>query len=300
MTNSGSQNHAGWGIIYMQKLIYAAPAEDVRDIISAYYFADFSYANMPEGGVVAHERAAIAQVRFILSGTALVVGPTSSTFFVSGPVIAGPTTGKTSYHILSDIRMVGGGLLPCGWHAMIRRSAADYLNKVIAIDEQFAKPLHDLVAQIGDAQDFDTMVRLLDAGARELNQYVDPEVRKFVHIVDNWLISSIAPEVCTLYDAISLSRRQVERLVKHLYGVPPKMLARKYRALRTARLLHARNATAEEYAHAFYDQSHMIREIKQFTGLTPKEISLDTEGLSRVLDTRGDLAGQVHPLTALT
>lgn len=282
-----------------QKLVYAAPAEDVRDIVSAYYFADFPKQALPPAGVVAHERAAIAQIRFILSGSGVTVLPTGSHILVDGPVVQGPTTGLTSYEIHEGIRLVGSGLLPCGWHAMTRRSASDYLNSIIAIDENFGQPMHDLVARLKTAQDFATMVTILDEGARLLNQFVDPDVRKFVHMVDDWLISSIDPEVTLLYAKTTLSRRQVERLVKHLYGVPPKMLARKYRALRTAKLLHARNASDADYANAFYDQSHMIRELRQFTGKTPLEIRYDDNEITRILDLRSKLAGQIHPLTAL-
>lgn len=282
-----------------QKLIYAAPAEDVRDIISAYYFADFPKSALPSGGITARERAAIAQLRFVFSGSAIVIPPGGARIFVDGPVVAGPTTGQTSYEILEGVRLVGAGLLPCGWHAMTRRSAADFLNATIAIDDHFHQSMHDMVAALRQATDFPEMVRLLDEGARALDQFVDPDVRQFVHIVDNWLISSIAPAVSDLYEKFGLSRRHVERLVKHLYGVPPKMLARKYRALRTAKLLHARNAPTEDYAHAFYDQSHMIREIKHFTGQTPSEIRFDVTEFSRTLDARSDLVGQIHPLTAL-
>ena len=282
-----------------QKLVYAAPAEDVRDIVSAYYFADFPREALPEGGIIAHERAAIAQIRIIFSGSAIVMPPGGARIFVDGPVVVGPTTGQTSYEIVEGVRLVGAGLLPCGWHAMTRRSAADYLNTTIAIDRHFHPMMHEAVAKLRCMTDFADMICLLDEGARALNHYVDPDVRQFVHIVDNWLISSIAPEVCDLYEKFGLSRRHVERLVKHLYGVPPKMLARKYRALRTAKLLHARNAPTEDYAHAFYDQSHMIREIKHFTGQTPREIRFDMTEFSRTLDARSDLVGQIHPLTAL-
>lgn len=282
-----------------QQLVYAAPAQDVRDIVSTYYFADFPREALPEGGIVAYERAAIAQIRFVFSGSAVVMPPGGARIFVDGPVVVGPTTGQTGYEIKEGVRLVGAGLLPCGWHAMTRRSAADFLNQTIAIDRHFHQAMHDAVAALRGVADFAEMVRLLDEGARGLDHYVDPDVRQFVHIVDNWLISSIAPEVTTLYEKFDLSRRHVERLVKHLYGVPPKMLARKYRALRTAKLLHARNAPTEDYAHAFYDQSHMIREIKHFTGQTPREIRFDMTEFSRTLDARSDLAGEIHPLTAL-
>ncbi len=283
-----------------QRLVYAAPADDVRDIVSAYYFADFPKEAMPPGGIVASERAAIAQVRFVLHGGAVTSLPLGAPVHVNRPVVFGPTTGQTSYEVRNGIHMVGCGLLPCGWHAMTKRSAADYINRIIVIDDQFARPMLDLVAALREAPDFAVMVRLLDEAARALNQFVNPEVRRFVHIVDEWLIGSIAPELNDLYEQTNLSQRQVVRMVKHLYGVPPKLLARKYRALRIAKLLHAREADSMDYGNAFYDQSHMIREIKQFTGQTPQQIRFDNDEISRIIYSRSELIGNLHPLTALT
>ena len=52
--------------------------------------------------------------------------------------------------------------------------------------------------------------------------------------IEAWLVASPAPAVEDLVAATGLSRRQVERRTKALYGVPPKLLSRKYRALRAA------------------------------------------------------------------
>src|SRR3546814_13215291 len=67
-----------------------------------------------------------------------------------------------------------------------------------------------------------------------------------------------------------MSIRSVERMTKHYYGLSPRMLARKYRAVRAAAAI-ARGATIDTDAlgDAFYDQSHLIREIKPFAGATP-------------------------------
>lgn len=279
----------------LQKLIYVAPAEDVRDIFSAYYYAEF-----PPDPIIAHERAAIAQIRFVFEGSVIAIPPTGIRFHADRALIYGPTTGQTQYEITEGLRFIGSGLLPCGWHAITRRSAADYLNTIIPIDEEFCPTLSGLPGRLAAADGLEAMVALLDEWARSVDRFVDPDVRQFVHMVDHWLISAIAPELDDLHGKTSLSRRHVERLVKNLYGVPPKVLARKYRALRTAKLLHATNAASEDYAYAFYDQSHMIRELKHFTGQTPKEIRFDVGEVTRILDQRSDLAGRIHPLTALT
>jgi methylphosphotriester-DNA--protein-cysteine methyltransferase len=97
-----------------------------------------------------------------------------------------------------------------------------------------------------------------------------------------------------------LSQRQLERMTKRYYGMPPKKLARKYRAVRAAHLL-AKGDSLDDTALglAFYDQSHLIREIKQFTGLTPTELKSGSSILTTAtMQGRGSLTGQVSPLVS--
>ena len=60
---------------------------------------------------------------------------------------------------------------------------------------------------------------------------------------------------------------------------------RKYRALRAATLLCDPDATSEMRARVeslFYDQPHMIREIRQFAGRTPGTLDGDDTKILRI------------------
>ncbi|HEV7233499.1 MAG TPA: helix-turn-helix domain-containing protein, partial [Sphingorhabdus sp.] len=95
-----------------------------------------------------------------------------------------------------------------------------------------------------------------------------------------------------------LSQRQLERMTKRFYGMAPKKLARKYRALRAAQILaHGDSLDDAGLGLAFYDQSHLIREVKQFTGLTPGQLRDGQSELTRAtMDGRRSLSGKVSPL----
>ena len=275
----------------MMDLCYAAPAEDVRDVVSIYYHG---VVHAPFSG---EERAAIAQLRFHLGGHVTVTMKTGKCFALAQSSVQGPTTGPTRYELTESTRFVGCGLLPCGWDALLGRSAADYANEIIPLSLQFKTQVHHLEDELLNMTDFDEMVPILDEMARLLKSRVDNNVREFVAIVDAWIMASPSPDVADLYDNVALSSRQVERLVKYLYGAPPKFIARKFRALRAARQIKQEDTTAED---AFYDQSHMIRELKHFTGQTPSNIQLDTDQLTRLIETRAELVDHIHPLTAIT
>ena len=53
--------------------------------------------------------------------------------------------------------------------------------------------------------------------------------------------------------------------------------------------------------HGFYDQSHLIREVKQFTGLTPRQLRAQPSVLERMtMAQRGAPGGRVSPLISET
>src|SRR3546814_18753176 len=89
------------------------------------------------------------------------------------------------------------------------------------------------MAKIGEAL-IGTLVDRRDGGARA-----------FVRHVDAWLAGGVSPRIEDLVAVTRLSRRQVERKCNALYGAPPKLLARKYRALRAAVALISDDASLD-------------------------------------------------------
>src|SRR3546814_3950427 len=79
------------------------------------------------------------------------------------------------------------------------------------------------------------MIGIADLSMRSLVQQPrDRPLEWFIHATNEWLMGDISPNVDALIAETGLSGRQVERLTNRIYGAPPKLLARKYRALRIA------------------------------------------------------------------
>ena len=93
-----------------------------------------------------------------------------------------------------------------------------------------------------------------------------------------------------LYAGSSYSTRQTQRLVERYFGLNPRALKRKYRAVRAAAILTSPETTDEQVTAVqefFYDQSHLIREIGVFVGRTPSRLGGgDNPILNKLLDTR--------------
>lgn len=175
---------------------------------------------------------------------------------------------------------VGAALSPLGWVALTGLHAQKYGNRLY----DAADWLPDRVAERGQAlcaqyRDGSTTVQAI---VEELSRMIlananlpSPRHQELIVQVGGWLASSLVPDMAELYAASRFSRRQTQRLVQQFFGVSPVSLRRKYRALRAAAALTQPGLSAEEIAgihDAFYDQPHMIHEIREFVGRTPARL----------------------------
>ena len=277
-------------------LRYFAPAEDVRDLVSVYYLFEVDQPRFDD-----NERAAIAQVRFILDGTATLSFADKNSYPCENAMLVGPSTGAMHFDVNGPFRMFGVGLLPCGWAALTKKSAADYTDKAVSADDAFTSEVDKHLEYLRGCKDAEEMVAWADKVFSVFKSKVKPEVLEFSQMVDKWLSSGPSPPVSTLMERSTQSSRQVLRMVNKLYGMPPKYLARKYRALRAARA-YAEHNEEELLAleDAFYDQSHMIREVKFFAGVTPTKLRVSEGETATLIDQRGQLKGDIPSIVSDT
>ena len=284
------------GTMAVISLDYATPDESLRRHLSVFY--DFR-ADVPVFEDV--ERADLAQVRFQLSGTDATYSFADGTVQNAPSIhIVGPTTGPTHVRVVGPVHTFGAGLLPAGWSSLLSFEASLLVNRVVDATELFGKGLYKTFEEMRATTSLEQRVMIGSAIARQLIERGHSAAFDFARIVDDWLAESHSPNVNCLVTATGLSRRQVERNCKAIYGSPPKLLARKYRALKAAISLAKHEAGVEELIdHGFYDQSHFIREIKHFTGVTPKSISEGLPTLATLTLKRTEFTG-LSPLVTKT
>jgi AraC-like DNA-binding protein len=275
-------------------LDYAAPADELKEFVSVFYNFQVR-AQRFEGD----DRADLAQLRFQLTGSG--VYRFADGHLQKGPEIqlVGPTMGVTHISIDGPMDVFGMGLLPAGWGALTEVDASSLANRVIDATELLGRSLKDVADRLRTAESLEERAAIGNALVRELVARGPEQVQRVTRTVDAWLESALSPEVDDLVASLGLSRRQVERLCRRFYGAPPKLLARKYRALRAAVVLAKGEAsTADLLEQGFYDQSHCIREIKRFTGTTPTRIQDELPELTRLTMKRTAFAGQVARLVS--
>jgi AraC-like DNA-binding protein len=279
-------------------LEYLAPPEDMSEFISAFYLFESD-----EGTIEDLERADMAQYRMIISGKA-------QQRFYDGTVLDWPqvcvfgpgTRASTVIASGNPMRMFGCGITPSGWAAVMKQPAHLCSNRVMKAKEVLAGQYEGLADQISVAPSLRDMASLVIERSRVLlGQRIHSQPVALINAVNTWLESSLAAEISDLEAATGLSRRQLERQTKEYFGAPPKLLARKFRALRAANAIAHGTEDWQSYVDgAFYDQSHFIREIKYFTGLTPSAVRDAKSPLSAATFARSALSGEVAPLVADT
>ena len=280
------------------RLDYAVPGADLAEYVSLFYLFEADVPMFEDT-----ERADRAQIRFRLNPIdAEYRFPDGSVQPARGAHVIGPTTGAVTVRTPGPVRVFGAGITPCGWSALIGADASTMVNRVVATDELLGPAFDGAVSRLAAESDVAAMSAIVSTLFASLLYRDDGGALSFVRAVDAWLTSCDSPDLGDLVADTGLSRRQVERKCNALYGMPPKLLARKYRALRAAVALASGEQSLDEVIdRGFYDQSHLIREVKQFTGLTPRQIKADPPLLSRLtIAQRHALGGQVDPLISDT
>lgn len=97
---------------------------------------------------------------------------------------------------------------------------------------------------------------------------------KRIGAVINSLMGNPALQVSELADIACLSQKQFGRVFNSLVGMMPKEYARIVRFQKSMWMLqnHCRDYAEIAYCCGYSDQSHFIREFRQFSGVTPSKI----------------------------
>lgn len=278
------------------ELLYFPPDPDLAEMVSSFYFVRVDLPLFDES-----ERADRPQFRFMDVPKGEYVFPDGHRFPAGRATIIGPTSGSVQATAPGPLRMYGFGLMPAGWATLMGSHADKLTDRAINAADLFGDWIEDVVDAIGNAAGTEERLVIGNNFVREILKKNEPAPMWFTRTVDSWLTASPSPQVPELVEATGMSIRSVERMTKHYYGLSPRMLARKYRAVRAASILARGEKLDEvELGDAFYDQSHLIREIKRFAGATPGQLARPSSYTEATAKGRKKLAGRVSPMVSDT
>ena len=251
--------------------VFSTDEERLDDILPAYSAQLISFGT-------GAARMQFAEDRVYESSTAFVIAPMqeAAPFSIAGPAKA-----------------CGISLTSLGWAAFAHLPVDDAGHRVHQIEDLMGGEVAHRLSSIGTAYAAGecTSQEAGEALASFLRDNLLPpsdRERQFIEKTVAWLSSSFNPPIDALIAATGDTERNVQRLCKKFFGKPPASLVKRYRAMRAATILSQPNVPSEirdEAINAFFDQAHMVRDIRRFTGRTPT--GLGGEGFTVTSDTLG-------------
>ncbi len=255
---------------------WIAPPADLADMVHTFYVVDVGPGEIDEP-----TPAYSAQLLMIAQGSVELEYADGGKTRTGPLFLNAPQLRAGRARVVGPIKAVAASLTPLGWVSLTAH-AADTVHDCAVPPDTFAAPaiLHDIEAwaEIGDASraELEKGVTYLAALLRSAPHLIRQRHREFVQAVIRWLGSELNPSLETLYHSMPLSRRQIQRLCRQFFGASPTQVLMRHRAIRTAMLLSnpdLSQSLREEVTAAYFDQAHMIRDVRRFTGRTPADFA---------------------------
>jgi AraC-like DNA-binding protein len=192
--------------------------------------------------------------------------------------VVGPMSRAQVFGLHGAVETIGVRLRPGAFGAFTGIPADKVLDDSAPISE-LPHALRVNIAELADTATFDSRAALLTEVCRERVAALDGPDPVIRHALSKWRPSAerALPAVSVLTRDIGLSERAFERRFVAHVGLTPV----RYRRLARFRLvlrLHAgglRDWSELAATTGFSDQSHLVRDYRAFTGLTPTEWAAD-------------------------
>jgi AraC-like DNA-binding protein len=263
---------------------FAPPAELAPFVTQIYFF------RCEELHIHDLQPAALGHLVFLLSGTGSLRFHDGHSDPLPPASVFGPGLAAAEYTFDGPLYDLGFALSPLGFVALTGKPASAYADRAVPASELFGPEIDALVERFSQGH-LDGSMRLAqmveEATAFLLARVhpVPPSHVAMIQTVIAWLSHDFDADVEILYAQLDMSRSTASRLIARYFGSAPKPLMRKYRALRAASHLCDPACPPElrtKIESLFYDQPHMIREIRHFTGRTPGALDGDDCQILRI------------------
>lgn len=248
---------------------FFAPPPEFEGCFTTFYRATFT---IPGGGSVTdHLQPEWANFRVFsedLPRTNMIMGEP-----VEGGrlLVTGPSSVPNRFEIGST-RMWGIGLFPLGWARFVGLHASNYANYLAEVTDrsEFARflPIGEV---FGGEPDDDAELAHLIAFFRSIDKpCAEADTITLVHA------AVVDPEITTvaaLASRTGLSVRVLERVCRRYFGLPPKLLLRRQRFMRSlaAFMLAEQGQWKSVIDEHYHDHAHFTREFRAFMHMTPSE-----------------------------
>jgi methylphosphotriester-DNA--protein-cysteine methyltransferase len=145
-------------------------------------------------------------------------------------------------------------------------------NRMLSFDEVFGPPGARLQQRIGEVEDPQAKIALLQIALTHLLQQNKKEYALLDHSLDLLAQTHGMMRVRELAVHLGYTKRYLDRLFQEHVGVSPKSLASilRFQEVYQGWMQHpSPTFFRDQWPAYYYDQSHFIKAFKRFTGFTP-------------------------------
>lgn len=193
--------------------------------------------------------------------------------------LIGPQLARVDLSMGAKMLIIAVGFLPGGMHRLLGVPMQEMLDRPFDATLFLGKEIEEVNGQLSEAKDLNKMVEIVQLyllqKVKKLKRLlpVDQVISQMIQKRRLLSVDQLAQEAC-------VSTRQLERQFKERIGLSPKLYTR---LMRFSRAWYMREKDSEvtwlEIAHScgYADQMHMIRDFRDFVGVTPTILQADLE-----------------------
>ena len=185
----------------------------------------------------------------------------------------GQSTKYTEHRVTGAFKIMGVYLQPTALKTLFCIDAFELNNQNVSLEYVIDEPILEKLVN-----------------ATSVNEKIDIITHFFLNLIQKIRYSDSKAEFAStllqngktlkeVQEEMNMSERSLERMIKQYVGISPKMFSRIVRfqsGLNALRQTDFKNFTELAYMADYFDQSHYIKEFKEFTGTNPKNFVLNT------------------------
>ena len=218
---------------------YIDPPRDLRPFITTLF-----HFRSDEHEIEDIQPADVGKLMLVLKGDGRVHFRDGREQEIPAFSLQSPTSVAVPFQFIGGFHSLGAALTPLGWAALSGLSADEHGNQIFDACDFWgddAASFRDRTRSnyAGGEIDQEAMIAQLCEFVAARLKKVSARHAKLIGQVVDWLGTSLDPQLETLYAQSSYSVRQSQRLVERYFGLNPRALKRKYRAVRAAAILSA-------------------------------------------------------------
>lgn len=272
------------------RMRYDLPDPALAEFVTGYAI----YTNVDRAPMINWYLPAPAMISVLVDAGPLDVSIGNHRF---GPLDRASLYGPTSRAFRTETHggiAVGIGLSALGWARMTVRSAGDFHNRVVPLAGVAGPAISTRLADGLDLLDDDAKIKpLLDSILPSLFRRPHPR-EDLIRAFGALTVTDGVIEMKDVADRLDIPTHELRRMATRYFGMPPKLLLRRARFLRSfIRLIT--DAGLNDYSKidsSYFDASHFLRDAGTFLGTTPRRfVASETVFLKASLRARAAVIG---------